>query len=385
MRRISLLHFIMIGLFFWGLPGALVVGWRAVLYTLIAVFTVGLFALWKPKPKRGPQRNFGMTTCTFLLVGAVTYLILDAFFGQRLLRENLFLVGSLAGDRAINQANQTVGQGRGFAGLVGAILMLLPFAMVDVAHRAPRLGRSALWATAMLLIFYNIGASRGLVLLAVMAIALAKTSSWRRIGLAGVLALSAFSVASLARGDYTNTSAPLITGLVYPFINLGLMVSTHCGSAPWYSYVTAFLMKFVPAFIFPKKVFSFNVEMTLCIYPSLSQNVASVSVFTWLGEVFYYHPSVLTAVLAGFLAGSMGWITDRQLRTNRLYSSRIYAGFMCILLPRSRVMDLLSFLIAQMIFLAVWPYVSGLARTLRIAAPSHSSAPAVSEVRGGRA
>lgn len=383
MKRMSLLHFIMIGLLFWGLPGAFIGGWRAVLYTLIAVATVGCFAHWKPKPREGPQRSFGTTTCTFLVVGALTYLVLDALFGQKLFRENLFLFGSTAVSRVVTAANQGVGQGRGLAGLLGTITTLLPFAMVDVAQRGPRRGRWVLWGAALLLLFYDMTTSRGRLLLAVMAIVLAKSSNWRRVALAGVLALAAFSVASMVRGDYAHAHSPLIAGLVFPYINLGLLIGRHCGSASWYSYVTAFLMKFVPSFIYPKKVFSFNVEMTLCIYPSLSGNISSISVFTWLGEMFYYHPSALTALMAGLMAGGMGWLVDWQLVKSRLYSARIYAGFMCIMLPRSRVMDLLSFLIAQMIFLMVWPYISGLARSLRIVVPFCPSGPVANESQEG--
>lgn len=383
MRRMSLLYFIMIGLLLWGLPGAFVGGWRAVLYTLITVATVGCFALWKPKPREGPQRNFGTTTCTFLVFGALTYLTLDALFGQKLFHENLFLFGSTAVERVVSAANEGVGQGRGVARLIGTITTLLPFAMVDVAQRGPRRGRWALWGAAVLLLFYDVTTSRGRVLLAVMAIAMAKSSNWRRVLVAGALALTAFAVASMVRGDYANTSSPLIAGIAFPFINLRLLIGAHCGSAPWYSYITAFLIKFVPSFIYPKKIFSFNVDMTLCIYPSLSQTISSISIFTWLGEIFYYHPSALTALVAGLLTGGMGWIVDRQLLQSRLYSSRIYAGFMCIMLLRSRVMDLLSFLIAQMIFLVVWPYISGLARSLRVVAPYRSSEPTANESLGG--
>ncbi len=372
MRRMSLLHFIMIGLLIWGLPGAFIDGWRAVLYTLIAVGTIGCFALWKPKPREGPQKNFG----------ALTYLILDALFGRRLFRENLFLFGSTAVSRLVSAANQGVGKGRGLAGLVGTITTLLPFAMVDVAQRGPRRGRWTLWAGAILLLFYDMTTSRGRLLLAVMAIVLAKSSNWRRVALAGTIALGAFSFASVARGDYAHAHSPLIAGLAFPYINLGLMIASHCGSAPWYSYISAFLMKFVPSFIYPKKIFSFNVEMTRCIYPSLRGSISSISIFTWLGEILYYHPSALTALMAGLLTGGMGWIVDWQLLKNRLYSSRIYAGFMCIMLPRSRVMDLLSFLIAQMIFLMVWPYISGMARTLRIVAPRDPAEPVARELQG---
>ena len=246
--------------------------------------------------------------------------------------------------------------------------MLLPFCLIDVAERAPRYGRWALWCVAILLLFYEVTSSRAMVLLAVMSIVLARTSNWRRIGLAGALALGAFTVASALRGDYSNPGSPLAAGMAGPYINLLLMMSSHCGSAPWYSFLFEFLKKFLPGFLIPKNVFSFNIEMSLCIYPTVDNNVVSVSIFTWLGEIFYYKPSILTALVGGALMGGMGWLVDRQLVKNGLFSSRMYAGFACIMMLRSRILDLMSFLIAQAIFLLVWPYFSDLARSLRFLA-----------------
>jgi uncharacterized membrane-anchored protein len=144
------------------------------------------------------------------------------------------------------------------------------------------------------------------------------------------------------------------------------MLNKNCGSAPWYSFLAEFLKKFLPAFLFPKTVFSFNMEMSLCIYPNADNTVGAVSVFTWLGEIFYYTPSLLTALLAGGLLGFLARAVDRRFVRNQMHSARLFACFICIHLPRSRTQDLFTFLIAQFIFLAlVWPQLCSLLRTLR--------------------
>jgi hypothetical protein len=355
----------MAGLLFWGLPGVAVLGPKAVLYTLAAVLPVWLFSLRMPMIPPIPLPRFGTTTCVILVGGSMIYLITDALFGQKLFQANLFLVGTESIDRVMAGVNAGVGEGRGAVALLGTLTMLLPFCLIDTAERAPRYGRWALWTAAILLIFYNVTSSRGQVLFAVAAIVLARTSNWRRIAVAGALALSAFSLASVLRGDYGNPGSPLAAGIASPFLNLLLMLTSHCGSAPWYTFILEFLKKFIPGFVFPKSVFSFNVEMSWCIDPTGSRELSAVSIFTWLGEVVYYRPSVLTALAAGILLGSMGRIVDRQLVKSRLFSSRMWSGFACIMMLRSRVLDVMSFLIAQWVFLFIWPYIAELARSLR--------------------
>jgi hypothetical protein len=158
----------------------------------------------------------------------------------------------------------------------------------------------------------------------------------------------------------------LFDGIVWPFINLGLMLNGNCGSAPWYSFIAEFLKKFLPTFLIPKTIFSFNLEMHLCLYPSADNTVTAVSIFTWLGEIFYYKPSLLTALIAGCLLGIMARAVDRRFVRYHMYSARLFAGLFSIFLLRSRSQDVFTLLIAQLIFLIFfWPHICGLTRILR--------------------
>jgi len=242
-----------------------------------------------------------------------------------------------------------------------------------------------LWTAALLLIFYGIAASRGAALIAIMVIVLGRTSNWRRIALAGGVALALFFLASLARGDFGNTGTPLAAAFEAPFFNLTMMLSKHCGNAPWYAYLGEFFKKFIPAFIYPKTVYSFNVETSYCIYPGADNTLTSISIFTWLGEVFYYTPSILTAISAGILLGALARVVNRMLVKNELVCARIALGIACVVMLRSRTQDVLSFLIAQVIFLLAWPHLCRLSVYLRHCVAQEPAAAAYPEQPGQEA
>ena len=195
----------------------------------------------------------------------------------------------------------------------------------------------------------------------------------------GVSALILFGLASRLRGDVGNTNAPLWDAVSAPYFNLLLMRMSNCGSAPWFHFVAEFFKKFIPAFLFPKSIFSFNLEMSFCINPGANSEIAAVSIFTWLGEIYYYTPSILTAISAGALLGVMGRIVDGQLVKNRLPVTRVSIGFASLLTLRSRTLDVLSYLIGQLIFLLFWPHLFRLARYLRYCVAPAASPPALAE------
>jgi hypothetical protein len=367
MSRIPLGYYLIVGLLFWGLPAAVFVGPRAIEYSIAAVVPIWLLCRGiSSPPNDAPARWVSIRTCVVLAAFSALYFAWDAVLGRQLLQVNMFLFGKSGEDQLIQGYNASVGQSGGIADLLGYILVLLPLALIDSARTTSRYGRLTLWAIALLGLFYETGSGRGFVLMAVMAIVFGRNATGRRI-LAGTgLALGAFVLASKLRAGGTDLGGnPILTGTIAPFINLGLMVNAHCGTAPWYSFVLEFLKKFMPGFLIPKTIFSFNMEMSFCIYPSVNNTVESVSIFTWLGEIFYYTPSLLTAVSAGALLGSLTRLVDKRLVRNQMYSARLFAGLLCILMPRSRSLDVLTFLIAQLIFLFFfWPCLLNLLRFL---------------------
>jgi len=363
------------GLLLWGLPGVFVAGPQAILYAITTSLPVWWFCIRGASPPSVvPIRRLSTATCVVLASFTSLYLIWDALFGRQLLQTNMFLLHGAAVAQQIEGINEGMSKGGGIADLLGYIFLLLPFALIDATRRTSRYGRWILWTIAAVFLFYETGSGRGFVLMAVMAIVLGSTTDWRRILMGAGFGLGAFTVASAFRGDSADGQSPLLIGIMWPFINLGLMLNGHCGSAPWYSFLLEFLKKFLPAFLIPKTIFSFNMEMTLCLSVTGDNSVDAVSVFTWLGEIFYYKPSFLTALIAGVLLGVLIRAVDRLLVKYQMYSARLFAGLMCVLFPRSRSQDTFTFLIAQLILLIFFlPHLFNLTRTLNRLLFSESS------------
>jgi hypothetical protein len=354
-NRLSLAHFLLFGVFAWGVPGVLVAGPQAVALTLMVAIPLWWAARRSTDIDRVSPARVRPSTSDAVLAFALAYLVLDATFGRQKFEINLFLFSEATG-QFIDQANDTVGQGRGFIELVGALLLFLPFALIDAARQAPHGKRAPFWIVGLLLVFYEIGISRGFLLIAVIAVLLGSTIRLGRLLLATSASLAVFVAASVARGDFAQVSFanPLFDAVAWPYINLALLLNTDCGSGDSSLFALEFLKKFMPAVLVSKDVFSFNIEMTRCIYPFFGEEVGSISIFTYLGELFYYKPSLVTALSAGVLLAALARLVDRLLVRSHLLSVRLFAGLLCIVLLRSRVLDVLSFLIFLSIFLVGW-------------------------------
>jgi hypothetical protein len=313
------------------------------------------------------------------LTGA--YLLVDALVGRQKLSQSMFLSRD-ALSAVVEQINETISQGRGIDELLGALLIFLPFAMTDLARRNRFKLAVAAYAMASLFVFYEAAISRGFVLVAVMAILAGSGMEWRRLAAAAGVALVVFGWGSFLRGDFAEVtfSNPLFDSIGWPYLNLALLGSSDCGHAGVGSYALEFAKKFLPAFLVPKSVFSFNIEMTLCIYPAFGDFVSSISVFTYVGEFLYYSPPWAAALLAGSLLALLAAGCDRLLARAGLGATRVFAGLMTIVLLRSRTQDVLSFLIFLLAFLGLW--IGASSEWIRsLLARTADEAPAAGEVK----
>lgn len=355
MSSLSIQHYILLGLLAWGLPGVLVSGSSALLITACTALPVWMLSNRLTNiPAELPRKVEAISLITVLLL-TLAYLFFDALLGRQKFDMNMFLA-PLATANFIDSANDSVSQGRGVIDLLGAMMVVLPFALLDTARLAPVAVRIAMWCTGIIYIFYDTGISRGYLLMAVLAIFLGRNFKVRNLLPSVSIALVAFFAASAVRGDFDELafSNPLFDGIVWPYINLGLLLESNCGNADWGDYITEFTKKFLPAFLVPKEVFSFNIEMTRCIYPSYMDIVSSISIFTWLGEMYYYKPNVVTSIIAGLLLAFLCRLVDARVNQMQLHSLRVFSGLLCIVLLRSRVQDVLSFLLLLFIFLIFW-------------------------------
>lgn len=360
MKSLSVQHYVLLGLLAWGLPAVLVSGGSALLITVCTALPVWLFSKRLDSISVGLSRKVETDRLIIVVLLTFIYLFLDAFIGREKLDINLFLAQT-ATRTFIDNANDTVSQGRGLIDLLGAMMVVLPFALIDTARLAPVALRIVMWFMAIVYIFYDTGISRGYLLMAILSIILGRNFKVKNLLISVIVASSAFFAASSVRGDFEELafSNPLFDGIAWPYINLGLLLESNCGNADWRDFVTEFAKKLLPAFIVPKEVFSFNIELTKCIYPSFTDAVNSISIFTWLGEMYYYGPNVMTSLIAGVLLALLCRLVDARVNQMQLYSLRIFSGLMCIVLLRSRVQDVLSFLILLIIFLTAWKIIAG--------------------------
>lgn len=348
-------YYILIGLALWGLPALLVVGPEI----LPLVAFAGL-PVWLASRRWGQTRSSLVMKNDFragvVIVVVLLYLASDSLFGRQKFAQNLFL-SRAALDNTIETINESVSRGRSLVEIIGGVSIFVPFALFDLARDRTRSSlRAILWSVATVFLFYDVGVSRGYALMAVAAIVVGSGANVFQFVCAGGISLFVFMVASVVRGDFNEVafSNPLFDAIIWPFINLGLLVNADCGNDTWTTFVGEFFKKFAPSFVLSKDIFSFNVEMTRCVYPFFEQYIESVSVFTYLGEFQYYAPSATTGLVAGLILAFLCQIADRMLVRQGLTSTRVFAGLICIVLLRSRVLDVASVLIFLLIFATLW-------------------------------
>lgn len=373
MNRLSVAHFLLIGVLAWGLPAVLIAGPQAAALALVAAAPLWWAARRSTVVDGLPSRSARPRTADAVLAFAVIYLVLDATLGRQKFAINLFLFSG-AIEQFIERANETVGQGRGIVELVGALLLFLPFALIDVARQSPPDRRAIFWFAGLLLVFYEIGISRGFLLVSVIAVSLGGTMRSGRLLLATAASLALFVTASAVRGDFAEVafSNPLFDAVAWPYVNLALLLDADCGSDSTMLFAAEFFKKILPGFLVAKEVFSFNIEMTRCVYPFFGDDIESISIFTYLGELFYYRPPIVSALLAGGLLAALARLVDRELVRAHLLSVRLFSGLMCVVLLRSRILDVLSFLLFLFFFLYGW---SAFQRRRRLRQPDNVAMP----------
>jgi len=358
MRSLTLHHFVVFGLLAWGLPAALFIGPLAIWLSLLTTAPI-LVSLWLVgrSPSAETPTPQPAAFLVVLCLGLV-YLAVDATVGRMKFAENLFL-STHALSKTVEDINVSMSKGRGVVDLLGGIMIFLPFVLFDLVRRAPNRLRPALWALAGALAFYEVGISRGYLLMAIIVMLLGTKINVLRSLIAGGLSLLGFVAASSARGDFSNAtfSNPLFDAIGVPFMNLTLLVGRAPDGAGWFDFLMEFFKKFIPSFFYSKSVFSFNAEMSKLIYPIQSDYLESISIFTYLGEYYYYKPQFLTALVGGCLLGLLCYWVEKLMRTHGFNSARYFAGFMCVVLLRSRVQDVFSFLLFLAIFIYLYRFI----------------------------
>jgi hypothetical protein len=352
---LSLEKYLLIGLLFWGLPAVII-------YPVLVPGFIGIlipFYVWPMMRQKRKQvilnNNYQgkrRILLSFFLFISVSYLIIDAIYGRQKLSQNLFLT-SFAVDSVVTNAEEMIGKGRGMFDLLGAIMIFLPFALLDVCKK--RKDWLSIFGLILVVtyVFYETGVSRGYFLVAIFSLLIASGSNNRNIFFALLGAFIFFGLASFWRGDADNFSIiePFFEAIAWPYINLGIYLEKGCGSSNIYEMLLQVIQKFAPSFIIEKNIFSFNIEITKCIYPSMEKSISSISIYTYMAELHYYGIGVVSGIIVSCLLLLFSIPLSNILETENLHTLKLFVGLMLIILLRSRILDIFSILIALFIFL----------------------------------
>jgi hypothetical protein len=347
----GLLHFVIFGLVFWLIPSFWVIS-SYDFFSIISIFIPLIFSFYWDKGTNKSLENIKVLPSSkvqVFMVFCLLYLIIDSAFWRQNFLYNIF-INYDAVDLYIQNFNNSGSGFRGVYHFLGGLLIFIPFVLKDIYK-----GKNFLFFLIIaLLIFYQIGISRAYLLIAVISILLTVfRPTFKNIILTLLFALFAFTLMSITRGDYNNslTGMPLIDGIAYPYINLNLLQEFKCGDLDKtsFEYVLEFLKKFL--ILGDKEIYRFNYEVTNCIYPSTKEYIDSVSIYTYIGELVSYRPTVITSFLAGVILVFLTQSANNILNRYGLNATKIFSGIMIIALLRSRLQDVFSFLIFLNVFL----------------------------------
>jgi hypothetical protein len=354
LERLSLVDYIGFGLLTWGIAGSTIIGYSAIIYALVTCIPLLLLRIATPHAEYKPVRCYRIAP---IIAAILVIYAIDAILNGRY-QMSLFWPGSV--DTFIEGANESVGQGRGFGQLIVAGMAFLPILTIDIFRSRYRRLPLAAAIVVLFLITYEAGISRGFLMLGIVASLAAYAKSKMHLAYAGLFALVAFNVASYFRGDFgvTQFASPLFDGVIFPYYNLSLAINNGCATYSSADYLVEFLKKFVPAFLFDKEVLSFNIQLSRCIYPAFGDNVESISVFTYMGEILFFSPSLVTCLLMGSILGPLALGCEYFIRKWRLNALRLFVGLLMIFALRSRSLDVASFLIFLLILLVLFNIVA---------------------------
>lgn len=352
------------GIIVWGAPAAIL--FPSELGVLFASCVLGLFLggvhlsgplirQWSGEENL-PSRKFP----EFLLFACLVFLIIDVSVGRQVYSANLFIsAGSV--DQIVESQNDQRGTGRGVFGLLGSIFLIAPFILMDFSKRRALLSKCLFIFLALALIFNEMQASRGYVLVSVLALAMASPRiHLSKLLIAAISGISFFLLSSWYRGDFERLTGanPLIDAAAWPFVNLAMLINSDCGSASVLEFIAEIAQKVIPSFVFQKTIFSFNVEASECIYGLSLDELGAVSVFTYMGELSYYQPGWIAGFISCWLLGFASRKLDDFFVANRLFATQSFVGFWFIVILRSRVLDVFSIIISIIIFIALIKFCS---------------------------
>lgn len=257
-------------------------------------------------------------------------------------------------NKVIEDANNNISKGRSFFELFSLFTSLIPFIILD--------SRSQLGVRTKRFIYFLIvvnfiivsGISRGMVSIIIISIVLPQINNLKKIVIFGSIFVLFYHFISIYRDGTDNNYIvnPVVDSFVFPGFNLALLNAKQVYLSS-IDYISQFFLKFVPSFLFDKNIFSFNIEMTKIIYPFMGDEVSSISVFTYLGDLFVYKPLILTLIFSIIVVRFILKYIIYYISKYQFKITSIYIALYCFIALRSRIYDLLSTLILYLFLLII--------------------------------
>lgn len=330
---------------FWCIIGCIFIGFDNIWIGII--FSVFIH-------RRNSENSYVNQNLTNDVLLSILFIIVlfNIFNFSSIFRNNMFF-SDIAVEKVVEVANANVGKGRSVFELLATSLVILPFILVDNITKFS--GTFKYFVFLNLFVFFLVisGSSRGMLSLIVIAIVfpLLKTFKWALFLLIPFIFLY-INVSLLRDGEVNYLLGPFLDSFAIPGYLLGLLDELQIKRNAL-DYILDVLLKFVPSFIYEKNIFSFNIEMTKKIYPFMDDEVSAISVFTYIGEMLIYKPVLLTVMFSLFFVRTILNYLMRIFFRYNLKSTSLFVSIYFFIVLRSRVPDLISMLLLNLMVLGI--------------------------------
>lgn len=335
--RLSFLFWCLIGCFFIGFVHI----WIGILFSIFIYKNNEIYN----EANQNLSKNI-LLSILFLII------VFNVFNFSSIIQNNMFF-SDTAVEKVIEVANSNVGKGRSIFELIGTSLVILPFILVDNIDKFS--GKLKYFVLLNLFIFFLIisGASRGMLSLIVIAIALPLLKSIKLALFLLIPFVFLYIKVSLLRdGEVNYLLGPFLDSFAIPGYLLGLLDDLQI-QRNVIDYISDVFLKFIPSFIYEKNIFSFNIEMTKKIYPFMEDEVSAISVFTYIGEMLIYKPVLITVVFSIFFVRTILKYLMHIFFRYSLKSTSLFVSIYFFIVLRSRVPDLISMLLLNLMVLGL--------------------------------
>jgi hypothetical protein len=273
---------------------------------------------------------------------------------------NVFInVGSI--ENEISLAQDNVSRGRSLGSLIYSSFQLIPIVILDFYKK----NRSISFLV-LVFLFLMSGSSRGYISIVLLSIIFSKLIDNKfkfdfktilKLGIYGFLIIIFFTFLSQLRDNSTLdvlSIIPLFMGFFTPGFNSNLLMNIEVERNFLLLYKDL-ILKFVPSAIYPgKEIFSFNIEMTYLIYDYMRvSGLEAISVFTYIPEFLIYKPMILAVLFPALVLLFFYKIIFKICSRYNLNTTIIYISLYTFIVLKSRVLDLISFLVFTLISLLI--------------------------------